>query len=83
MKRILFTIITLLMLSSCSLMYGLIPETQPGFRRYGYAEEVETLKTGFPELYELYINGHIIVTDMYEYINKDGETRINVTYHYR
>ena len=58
-------------LSSCSVTYV-----------RDYKEQIELIKTNFPEIYDLYCNGDIIITSVYTY-KKDGSKRVHVDYRYR
>ena len=49
---------------------------------YGnYTERMEVLKTNYPELYQMYVNGVIEVTSLYKYVERDtGKIRHRVSY---
>lgn len=47
-----------------------------------YGERMFYAKLYFPELYELYTRGEIIITDVYKYEHK-GEEKIGISYRYR
>ena len=63
MKRLilLFSVITIF--SSCSV----IKKTHIR----DYSERIELIKTNFPEIYELYRRGEVVINDVYTY-EKDG-----------
>ena len=48
-----------------------------------YSTMMKLLKENFPELYDLYRNGSIIVNSVSEYVDQDGDIRLNVSYRYR
>ncbi|MBP5505431.1 MAG: hypothetical protein J6X89_04960 [Bacteroidales bacterium] len=46
-----------------------------------YSQQMELLKTNFPEIYNLYTQGKIVLNEMYEYINEDdGIVHVNIGY---
>lgn len=45
-----------------------------------YREEMEVLKENFPELYELYCNGKIVINELYEYVGDNGNLRYHISY---
>lgn len=48
-----------------------------------YSEQMRILENGFPEIYDLYRQGAIVLDDVYRF-EKDGElVRFRVLYHYR
>jgi hypothetical protein len=47
-----------------------------------YSARIELIKTNFPEIYELYCRGAVIIDDVYTY-EKDGTERVGINYHYR
>lgn len=47
-----------------------------------YSERTRLMRLNFPELYELYCKGQIIVDDVYTY-TKDGEEKVHISYRYR
>ena len=56
---------------------------EPGYRSVrNYSELMELLKSNFPEIYTLYVQGQIVLDDMYEY-TKDGQPKVHISYHYR
>ena len=48
-----------------------------------YSEQMELLKTNFPEIYELYRQGEVIIDQVYEYRDKNGTPKVHVKYHLR
>lgn len=47
-------------------------------------EKMECVKLHFPQIYNLYISGDVIIYDVYEYIDaKTGSSKVNVSYRYR
>ena len=45
-----------------------------------YAERMEVLKTNFPELYQMYVNGTIEIYSLYAYVDDNGVIRHHVSY---
>lgn len=63
-------------LSSCAIANKVI------VRDYG--EKMELVKINFPEIYDLYVDGKVIIDKVYTYDDKKtGTPRVNVSYHYR
>lgn len=79
MKRILLLIVTALILSSCSMPKYL----HAGYRPVrDYTEQMTLLKENFPEIYDLYRSGEVVLDEMYEY-EKNGSPQVHISYHYR
>lgn len=74
MKRLIILLSIIVMLTSCSVV-------QRTYVR-DYGEQIELIKTYFPEIYDLYRQGVVIIDDVYTY-EKDGKERAGVHYHYR
>lgn len=74
MKKVIILLSAIAMLSSCSTMK----------RTYirDYANQMELIKTNFPEVYELYHRGEVVIDNLYTY-EKDGGERVGINYHYR
>lgn len=56
--------------------------------RNAYVQEFDTqmalLKDNFPELYTLYVNGSIVINNMYKYVDRNtGTIKVHVGYYYR
>ena len=87
-KKGIITILFLISLTfaSCSFMSAL---TGYHFDHYDkvylrdYSAKMESLRINFPEIYDLYKKGLIIINEMYEYKDKDGTPRVHVNYRYR
>lgn len=47
-----------------------------------YSEQMEALQRKFPELYRLYCEGKINITDMYLYVDKYDEIKCHISYTY-
>ncbi len=47
-----------------------------------YNEKIELTRRKFPELYELYRQGALVIDAVYTF-ERDGEPRVGITYHYR
>lgn len=74
MKKIILLFLIITMFSSCSIMN----------RTYihDYSEKIELLERNFPEIYELYCRGAVIIDDVYTY-EENGVERVGIHYHYR
>lgn len=70
MKRLILLLLFFAVLTSCSVT-----------RTY-YGKQIELVKTNFPEIYDLYRRGSVIIDDVYTY-EKDGKERVGIHYHYR
>ena len=44
-----------------------------------YGKQIELVKTNFPEIYDLYRRGSVIIDDVYTY-EKDGKERVGIHY---
>lgn len=67
-----FLLITIV-LNSCSITNKVIVRD--------YSEKMELLKINFPEIYNLYVEGKVIINEIYTYNDKKtGEPRVNVNY---
>lgn len=77
-----FLSLFLFLTTSCSMV--LYPETTlPDYRVVSdYHEQMELLKTNFPEIYGMFDRGLIIIDKVYTYKTEDGIERVHVTYHY-
>lgn len=47
-----------------------------------YSEQMELLSVNFPEIYDMYKRGQVIINEVYTY-EKDGEERVHVNYRHR
>lgn len=89
MKRIILTlsvIITLLITSSCGVMSELFGYHFDHYdKEYikDYSKQMEVLRSGFPEIYNLYCNGKIVINEMYHYKTKDGVPMTHIGYYMR
>lgn len=80
MKKILILLISLFLFSGCSVFYFL----QPGYKPVtDYSEQMELLRINFPEIYDLYRQGEVVLDEMYQYNDKDGTPKVHVSYHMR
>lgn len=73
----------LLLSSSCGLtkaLMGIDPNHYDIEFIEDYSEQIRVLRTQFPELYNLFRDGKIRITQMYNYKDKNGISGINVRY---
>ena len=74
MKKFIFILGLLVVLVSCSTKTYTISN---------YSEQMEVLEEHFPEVYNLYQRGNVIIDRVYYYEKKDGRSGTRVQYHYR
>ena len=74
MKRLIFLLSVVALLTSCGIF------TRSYISDYG--EQIKLLKTNFPEIYNLYCQGSVIIDDVYIY-EEDGKERVGISYRYR
>jgi len=73
MKKFACLLFLMAILSSCAVKKTYV---------HDYNQQIRLVKNNFPEVYNLYCNGDVIITDVYTY-EKDGEDRVGIEYHYR
>ena len=78
LKKILVILISALILCSCASMFYM--DYKPV---NDYSRQMELLQENFPEVYNLYRNGDIILNEMFMYTGENGEPRVHISYHYR
>lgn len=69
---------------SCGLMSSLFGYNFDHYNKEyitNYSEKMEVLRSNFPEIYNLYCNGKVVIDEMYYYKTKDGEPKIHIEYH--
>ena len=49
----------------------------------GYGEKMFVLRTSFPEVYQMFCEGKVIVNYIYKYVDKDGHVKYHISYTYR
>ena len=72
-RRYVFLLLIVIGFSSCVLNRTYISD---------YREQIRLMKANFPEIYELYRQGDVIITSVYTY-EKDGQERVHIEYRYR
>ena len=89
MKRVLSLLISLFVVlstSSCGVMSELLGYHFDHYdKKYikDYSEQMDVLRTGFPEIYSLYCNGKIVINEMYHYKTKEGNSMTHIGYYMR
>ena len=68
MKKLVFLLLIVIGFSSCVLNRTYISD---------YREQIRLMKANFPEIYELYRQGDVIITSVYTY-EKDGQERVHI-----
>ena len=83
MKKILVILISATMLCSCSTVAKHI-RYKDYHRVKDYRTQMELVQENFPEVYNLYRQGEVIIDEVFEYTDKKtGKERVNISYHYR
>ena len=80
MKRFLLILVTAFILTSCGVPKYLKKDYRPV---RDYSERMELLQKNFPEVYNLYRNGEVVIEDMYEYTDRNGHPQVHISYYYR
>lgn len=73
MKKLILLVLFIVVLASCGVQKTHVRD---------YGKRIELVKTNFPEIYELFCHGSVVIDDVYTY-EKDGKERVNIKYHYR
>ena len=73
MKKFACLLLLITILSSCALNRTYVKD---------YSRQIQLIKRNFPEIYDMYCNGTVIIDNVYTY-EKDGIERVRVNYHYR
>lgn len=77
MKKIVFVVIMMVFITSCA---SLNEKDRIVVRDYN--EQISLLKENFPEIYEQYKNGSIVIEKVYTYTDKKtGHRRVQIKYH--
>lgn len=81
MKRVLALLLAGLLLASC----GVPLQYKKDYRKVtDYREQIDLVRQNFPEIYRLYENGVVIITDVFEYTDRQtGTPKVHISYHYR
>lgn len=79
MKKLIVIFIIIVTLSSCASLY---------YKDYrlitDYSERISLVQDNFPEIYNLYRSGDVIIDEVFEYTDKNtGKERVHISYHYR
>ena len=75
MKKVLvFALLGMALLSSCATN-----------RKYitNYSDRMQVVRDYFPEIYELYRDGQVIIDSVYEKVDKNNQSHYHISYHYR
>ena len=80
MKKFLFgvsTLLSFLFLQSCA------PARINKVYITDYNDQMEYTKSHFPQIYDLYIQGKVVINGVYTYTErKTGEEKVNISYYY-
>lgn len=80
MRKIIAILLTCSILVGC----GSIKYFKKDYRSVqDYSERIELLRRNFPEIYDMYRYGSVIVEDVYTYTADDGTTHVGIEYRYR
>lgn len=79
MKKLIILFITTIILCSCASLY---------YKDYrlitDYGTRMTLVQENFPEIYNLYRNGDVIIDEVFEYTDRNtGNERVHISYHYR
>lgn len=83
---VLSLVLTILLTSSCGVMSELFGYHFDHYdKEYitDYSERMDVLRSSFPEIYNLFCNGKIIINEMYHYKTKEGKSRTYIDYYMR
>jgi len=84
MKRLLTILVSVTLLSSCSFRIPNAIKYKDYHRVRDYREQMELVEENFPEIYNLYRQGEVVIDEVFEYTDrKTGKSRVNVSYYYR
>ncbi len=73
MKKILSLLVMAILMSSCLTNKKSIRD---------YDESMRLVRLHFPEIYQMYCNGAVVITDVYTF-ERDGKERVGISYRYR
>lgn len=77
MKKIKHVVVILL---GCVVLCGCYPKGYVMIK--DYQEQIELVRVNFPEIYDMYCNGLVNITQVYTYPSKNGGERVHIEYHY-
>ena len=79
MKKLLLLLFTVLSLASCSSSTNFwTGRPKDAVMIVDYSARMETLKKYFPEKYNLYCQGKLVIVEMYMYDIKNGDPKVKV-----
>jgi hypothetical protein len=81
MKKLFILLVALLSLSSCSTSFW-TGRPKDAVLITDFNQRMTALKDNFPELYNLFKQGKIVIDEMYMYNFKTGNPRVSVDYHH-
>lgn len=76
-------VLTMLLTSSCGVMSELLGYHFDHYdKEYitDYSDRMDILRTDFPEIYNLYCNGKVVINELYHYKTKEGKSMTHVGY---
>ena len=77
MKKLFILLVALLSLSSCSTSFW-TGRPKDSVLIVDYGARMETLKKYFPEKYNLYCQGKLVIVEMYMYDFKNNDPKVKV-----
>lgn len=77
MKKLFILLIALMSLSSCSTSFW-TGRPKDAVLIVDYGARMETLKKYFPEKYNLYCQGRLVIVEMYMYDFKNNDPKVKV-----
>lgn len=80
----LFLILSIALFSSCASLNNILSDRPANSVVVtDYSEQMRLLRDNFPEIYDLYRDGRIILNDIYTYFDKNGVSRVGINYRHR
>ena len=84
MKRLLSILVSVTLLSSCSFRIPNAIKYKDYHRVRDYRKQMELVEENFPEIYNLYRQGDIVIDEVFEHTDrKTGKPQVHVSYYYR
>lgn len=67
-------------MQSCGILESLIYSNRTYIE--DYREKMDLVERNFPEIYQLYREGEVVIDEVYTY-ERDGSEKVHIDYHYR
>lgn len=80
----LFIVLSIALFSSCTSLNNILSDRPANSVVVtDYSEQMRLLRDNFPEIYDLYKEGKVIINDIYTYYTKEGKSRVGINYRHR